>query len=195
MDFPAEVTTGIEFEAKISTFDRFGCRRTTGGDAADAALTRMGKPTEEGTMHGGDAYVSVLSVEDRGDGTYLARAVAPGPGSYRLDAAVGGVAASEPAVPVVSASPPDLRKVLDSGLGSLYNTIITQRNGDVYVLDGWDEGKEFRSGVQRYEPGADDETFTYRAKFTLSKVPSHAIAVIVDTVEIVDIMESGRHEH
>lgn len=181
LDFPAEVTTGIEFEAKISTFDRFGCRRTTGGDAADAALTRMGKPAEEGTMHGGDAYVSVLSVEDRGDGTYLARAVAPGPGSYRLDAAVGGVAASEPAVPVVSASPPDLRKVLDSGLGSLYNTIITQRNGDVYVLDGWDEGKEFRSGVQRYEPGADDETFTYRAKFTLSKVPSHAIAVIVDT--------------
>ncbi|QDZ22519.1 hypothetical protein HOP50_08g50620 [Chloropicon primus] len=180
----SHVVSGVPFEIKLTTVDVHGCDRTTGGDTVHIALTRVSKPSKEGTLHGSDIVVSRLTVKDNGDGSYSAKATTPSPGAYHVDIGVNSV--KVPSSPrLVTCDSPSLRKVLTQGPGELYNSMVASYKKDIYVVNGWGASKDFVESVWRYEPDLEENTWRYRSKLSFSSVPSHALSFTVDTKSLI----------
>ena len=185
----SKAISGLPFEIKITAADTFGCRRIGGGDNFDLALTRISKPSTEGTMHGPDTIVKKFVSVDNGDGTYTAKVLAPSPGRYLLDIA-GPCGAGECRIPGspfnISVEAAPFRKILAEGPGERYKSMLTSYKGDVYVINGWAKNKESLNDVWRYEPDLAESTWNYRRKYTFTSAPGHAIAFTVNTKALID---------
>lgn len=196
---PKGAVPGLDTSFTITAYDKYGCKRTTGGDTFEVILTRMNNNftgTVAPLMTGADASSSHPTPMDNGDGTYTVYFSVPGGGDYVLDVGYDDGSDWRGLVPLpgsphyLSALPSAWHSAISTSAKApeaMYEPTTTVYKDTMYVLGGFASDKSATSSVWKY-PLKGSAAWAYRALVTVENVKSSSdeIEIMVDTDELVD---------
>jgi hypothetical protein len=186
----ASLVSGLDASFTITAHDRFGCKRTSGGDTFAVTLTRTGVANSP-VMRGPETSSSQMVPEDNGDGTYTVYYMAPAAGTYVLDVGHNngtGFAQAQGSPYTLAVTPAPWSKHVTPGASpdARFDPASSVYGDDMYVFRGWDESKAAIADVWKYPLAAKKETWAYRVRVTVANLNStHEVRVVVDTAALV----------
>ncbi|KAK3248533.1 hypothetical protein CYMTET_42004 [Cymbomonas tetramitiformis] len=187
----AGAVAGLETSFMITAGDRYGCKRTTGGDQFEVLLTRT-SAYGGGSMSGAETVSAKLSPVDNSDGTYTVYYTAPIGGEYVIDVGFDNEDGSG-ILPVMHSphefitTPAPWRQYLLDGVSPAprYEPTTVVYDDELYVFNGWGSDKTAVTDVWKYDLSSAN-TWSYRMPITITNLKSsHEVKIVVDTEALV----------
>jgi hypothetical protein len=190
---PMGAVPGLDTSFTITAYDKYGCKRTAGGDTFEVVLVHMNNnftSTADPLMTGADAASIHPTPVDHGDGTYTVYFQVPAGGDYVLDVGYDDGSDWRGLVPLPG-SPHYLHAlasewrsaVVTSGQvpEATYEPTTAVYHDAMYVLGGFASDKSASSSVWKF-PLKASAAWAYRALVTVENVDSNdEIEIMVDT--------------
>eukprot|EP00238_Polyblepharides_amylifera_P015327 CAMPEP_0196599450 /NCGR_PEP_ID=MMETSP1081-20130531/94863_1 /TAXON_ID=36882 /ORGANISM="Pyramimonas amylifera, Strain CCMP720" /LENGTH=2090 /DNA_ID=CAMNT_0041925221 /DNA_START=417 /DNA_END=6689 /DNA_ORIENTATION=+ len=192
-DLSDAVVAGLETSFTITAHDKFGCKRSTGGDTFQVLMTRT-SVGEVGFMRGPDTVAASIVPTDHMDGTYTVYFTAPAVGNYTIDVGYDsgmgdGILSIQGSPYMFYVSMAPWRNFLISGSipEERYNPTTAVFKDDMYLLRGWGSDKSAKTDVWKYPLASKKDTWTYRRLVSIENVEDkHEIKIIVDTAALIN---------